>query len=158
MAKFVTQDREAAGEALAVVLVRQPIIYALLEKLWPVGTVATSGAINLLRRLTRSQDEQAARRWLNVLNQAGLVAYNRANPKMRVMSNPADLVPPEEQEERERERAHIISRETPYGNVLALRELIRGARGSIRWFDQHMPRKVLEMLYRELNRREGRKR
>ena len=84
MAKFVTQDREAAGEALAVVLVRQPTTDVLLEKLWPVGTVATSGAINLLKRLTRSQDEQAARRWLNVLNQAGLVAYNRANPKMRV--------------------------------------------------------------------------
>jgi hypothetical protein len=104
-----------------------------------------------LKRLTKSPDEQAARRWLNLLNQAGLVAYNRNNPKMRVLSNPADLIPPEEQEERERERAHIISRETPYGNVLALRELIRGARGSIRWFDQHMPGKLLEVLYRELD-------
>jgi hypothetical protein len=151
IARFVTQDREAAGEALAAVLVRQPVVFALLERLWPVGTVPTSVAINLLKRLTGSLDEQAARRWLNVMNQAGLVAYNRANPKMRVLVKPTDLVPPEEHEERERERAHIISRETPYGNLLALRELIRGARGSVRWWDPHLPGKVLEVLYGELD-------
>ena len=151
MAKHVAQDAEAAGEALAGVLKRQPVVHALLEALWPVGSVNTSGAVSLLKRLTKSQDEQTARRWLNVLNQAGLVAYNRANPKMRVLFNPTELISPEEDEERERERAHVISRETPFGNVLALRELLRAARGSIRWWEQHLPPKVLEVLYRELD-------
>lgn len=151
MARYVAQDREAAGEALGDVLKRQPVVYALLGSLWPLGTVATSGAVNLLKRLTKCQDEQAARRWLNVLNQAGLIAYNRNNPKMRVLFNPAELVSLDEDEERERERAHILSRGTPYGNVLALRELLRAARGSIRWWEQHMPPKVLEVLYRELD-------
>ncbi len=151
MAMYVTQDREATGEALADVLKRQPIVYALLEALWPVGTAPVSGAINMLKRLTKHQDEQHARRWLNVLNQAGLVAYNRNNPKMRVLFNPAELLPPQEDEERERERAHVVSRDTPYGNLLALRELLRAARNMIRWWEQHMPPKVLEVLYRELD-------
>jgi hypothetical protein len=151
MAKFVTQDREAAGEALADVLKRQPVVHALLEALWPVGSAPVSGAVNMLKRLTKHPNEQHARRWLNVLNQAGLVAYNRNNPKMRVLFNPAELLPPEEEQERERERAHVISRDTPYGNLLALRELLRAARGAIRWWEQHMPVKVLEVLYRELD-------
>jgi hypothetical protein len=109
MAMYVAEDREAAGEALAEVLKRQPIVNALLESLWPLGTVNVTGAVNLLKRLTRSQNEQAARRWLNVLNRAGLVVYNRSNPKMRVLFNPAELVPPEEAEERERERGHGTS-------------------------------------------------
>jgi hypothetical protein len=63
MAMFVTQDREAAGEALADVFKRQPVVHALLEALWPVGTAPVSGAVNMLKRLTRHQNEQHARRW-----------------------------------------------------------------------------------------------
>jgi hypothetical protein len=151
MPRFVTQDREASGEALSAVLLKQPVVYGLLEALWPVGTVAVSGALNMLKRLTRHKDEQHARRWLNVMNQAGLVAYNRNNPKMRVLFNPAELVPPEEEEERERQRAHLLSRDTPFGNLVALRELLRAARREIRWWEQHLPPKVLEVLYKELD-------
>ncbi len=151
MAKYVTQDREAAAEALSEVLKHQPVVHALLEALWPAGTAPVSGAVNMLKRLTRHPNEQDARRWLNVLNQAGLVAYNRNNDKMRILYNPAELVPSEEGEERERERAHLLSRDTPYGNLMALRELLRAARRSIRWWEQHMPAKVLEVLYKELD-------
>jgi hypothetical protein len=151
MAKYVTQDREAAAEALAEVLKHQPVVHALLEALWPLGTAPVSGAVNMLKRLTRHPNEQDARRWLNVLNQAGLVAYNRNNDKMRILYNPAELVPAEQGEERERERAHLLSRDTPYGNLMALRELLRAARRSIRWWEQHMPAKVLEVLYKELD-------
>jgi hypothetical protein len=151
MAKYVTQDREASAEALAEVLKHQPIVHALLEALWPLGTAQVSGAVNMLKRLTKHSNEQHARRWLNVLNQAGLVAYNRNNDRMRILYNPAELVPPEEDEERERERAHLLSRETPYGNLMALRELLRAARRSIRWWEQHMPAKVLEVLYKEMD-------
>jgi hypothetical protein len=94
MAKYVAQDREAAGETLGEVLKRQPIVNALLELLWPLGTVKVSGAVSLLKRLTKSQNEQAARRWLNVLNQAGLVAYNRNNPADASPLQPAELVRP----------------------------------------------------------------
>lgn len=122
MATYVAEDREAAGGALAGVLKRQPIVNALLEALWPLGTVNVTGAVSLFKRLTKRSNEQHARRLLNVLNQAGLVAYNRNNPKMRILFNPAELVSPEEAENRERERAaRVISRDTPYSNVLALR-------------------------------------
>lgn len=151
IAKYVTQDREAASEALAAVLKHQSVVHALLEALWPVGTAPVSGAINMLKRLTKHPDEQHARRWLNVLNQAGLVAYNRNNDKMRILFNPSELVSAEETEERERERAHLLSRATPYGNLMALRGLLRASRRSIRWWEQHMPPKVLEVLYPELD-------
>lgn len=151
MATYVMQDREAAARALAEVLKRQPAVHALLEALWPAGTVPVSGAVNMLKRLTQHANEQHARRWLSVLNQAGLVAYNRNNPSMRVLFNPSELVPREEDETRERDRAHLLSKDTPYGNLMALRELLRAARLSIRWWEQHMPPKVLEVLYRELD-------
>lgn len=70
---------------------------------------------------------------------------------MRVLYNPSELVASEEDAERERAKGHVISPETPFGNVLALRELFRAARGSIRWWEQHLPPKALEVLYREVD-------
>jgi hypothetical protein len=151
MAKFVTQDPDTTREVLADVLKRQPVVHAVLEALWPVENPPVSGAVNLLKRLTKHHKEQDARRWLNVMNQAGLVAYNRNSAKMRILFNPTELAPPEQDEELERQRAHVLSRDTPFGNLLSLRDLLRAARGSIRWWEQHMPDKVLEVLYRELD-------
>lgn|GEM_PF-2607626 len=151
MAQHVLQDPRGMSDALAETLIRQPIVNALLATLWPVGAVRVSGAVNLLMRLTKDQNEQNARRWLTVLNQAGLVAYNRNNANMRILFNPAQLTSQAEDEARERDRAHVISPETPYGNILALRELLRAARGAIRWWEPHMPGKVFEVLYRELD-------
>jgi hypothetical protein len=151
MARFVVQDSDATASALMKILTHQPTIHALLEALWPVGSVQTSGAVSMLKRLTRSQDERAAKRTLELLNQAKLVAYNRNSAKMRVLFNPSELTVPDQEKSREQDRAHVISRETPFGNLLALRDLLRAARGTIRWWEQHMPAKVLEVLYRELD-------
>lgn len=47
--------------------------------------------------------------------------------------------------------AMCSTRTLPFGNLMALRELLRAARNTIRWWEQHMPPKVLEVLYRELD-------
>jgi len=44
----------------------------------------------------------------------------------------------------------------PFTNELALRKVIRGMRGRLFWYEQHMPRKVLEVLAEELNREDAR--
>lgn len=85
------------------------------------------------------------------MNRGRLIAYNKANPRIRILYNPSELVTPAEDAERERSKSHVLSPETPYANLLALRELIHAARGSIRWWEQHMPPKVLEILYREVD-------
>lgn len=151
MATHVVQDQGSASEVLGDVLLKQPIVHALLEALWPVGTAPVSGALSMIKRLTQDPNDTNARRWLNTLNQAGLIAYNRAKPTLRILANPAELVPEEESESKERERAHLLSKDTPYGNLMALRELLRAARRSIRWWEQHMPGKILEVLHRELD-------
>jgi hypothetical protein len=84
------------------------------------------------------------------MNRAGLIAYNRNAPTLRVLHNPEELVPAPDEPGRERDRGHVISPEAPYGNVLALRDLLRASRGFIHWYEQHLDRKVLEVVYREI--------
>ena len=70
---------------------------------------------------------------------------------MRVLFNPTELVSAEEDAERERSRGHVISPDTPFTNIMAFKELLRSARGNVRWYEPHMPGKALEVLAREVS-------
>lgn len=150
LARFVVESQQEAHEVLAEVLTQQPVVTTFCEPLWAVGAVPTSGAISLLKRITGSPDEKQARRWLDLMNKAQLVVYNRANPKVNVLYNPSELVSDEQDSAREHARGHVIRPERPYGNVLALRDMLRAARGAIRWYEKHMEAKTVEVLYREI--------
>lgn len=82
---------------------------------------------------------------------ARLIVYEKPDPYVRVLYNPNELALQKDEAEREGARGHVINPNTPYGNLLALKEMIGGARQSIRWYEQHMPAKVLDVLYREID-------
>lgn len=152
MAEFVLGDKGAAGEALGRVLQRNEIVTAFCEPLWARGEVPVGGAVSLIKRITGDDDEASAKRWIEMMNAGGVVAYNRNRARMRVLFNPTELLPPDEEAEREKGKGHVLGPATPYGNLFAIRELVRSARGTIRWYEQHMPEKVLEVLYGQVER------
>jgi hypothetical protein len=152
MTRFVKADDDGAALALGRALQNNQVVTAFCGRLWAEGEVPVAGAVSLLKRITGSKDEASAKRWIAMMNAGGLVAYNRNRAKMRVLYNPSELMPAEEEAQRERAKGHVIGPETPFGNLLALRELVRSARGTIRWYEQHMPGKVLEVLFREVAR------
>lgn len=150
VARFVREDPEETSLLLAEVLKQDPTVNAFCEAVWRFGQVPKTGAMNLLRRLERGVPDEQLTRLLEQMGRANLVAYNRRNPTIRGLYNPLELLPPDEARARERATGHVIAPETPYGNLLALREMIRSARGHVCWYEQHMPAKVLEVLYREI--------
>ena len=60
--------------------------------------------------------------------------------------NPTGQVASEQEDTRERWRGHGIAPDTPFRNKMALRELLSSARQNVRWYEQHLPRKALEVL------------
>lgn len=149
LARHVRDDGTASAEALFELLSRNAVASAFCGFLWGVGDVPVAGAASLLKRLG-VVDDASAKRWLELMNRARLVMYNRKQPKLRVLFNPDSLVSPDEDAMRERDKGHVITHETPFGNLLALRDLLRAAREHLYWYEQHMTRKTLEVLYREL--------
>lgn len=152
LARFVLADEERAAEVLGAVLKQSQVVTAFCEPLWANGDVPVSGAISLLKRITGSPSDVSAKRWLGLMNTARIVAYNRNRPRLRVLFNPSELVLADEESRRERTKGHVISPTTPYGNLVAVRDLVRSARGFIRWYEQHMPSKVMEVLYRQVEK------
>lgn len=70
---------------------------------------------------------------------------------MRVLFNPTELVPAEEVAEHQKSRGHVISPDAPFTNIMALRELLRSARGDVRWYEPHLSGKAVEVLAREVS-------
>lgn len=153
-ARFVLRDDQATGALLQQVLLCQPVATAFCSHLWGrTETVAVAGAMSLLKRLTEGAEDAQCKRWLELMGRAGWIAYNRNKPTIRVLFNPDELLPPDEEAERASRQGHFVSRETAYGNLFALRKHIRAARGTLRWYEQHLGSKVLEVLYPEVDGR-----
>ncbi len=152
LARHVREDDRASSEALAHLLRGTAVATAFCSALWGTGEVPVRGAVSLLKRLADAQDEQSAKRWLELMNQAKLIAYNRNGPTLRILHNPGELLPPAKEAKREQDKGHVIDPAAPYGNLMALRELLRAARGFLYWYEQHLDRKVLEVLWREVPR------
>lgn len=150
-ARWVTRKSGRSAEALADLLKNHIVPSTFCGSLWGTGGIGKKGAVSLVARITRVSDDASAKRWLELMNLARMISYNRNNPNIRILYNPSELTPPEEGAARERSRGHVLSPETPYSNLLALRELIRSSREYIRWYEPHMPPKVLEVLIKEVD-------
>ena len=66
------------------------------------GEVPVAGAVSLIKRITSQDDDGSAKRWIEMMNAGGVVAYIRNRAKMRVLFNPTELIPPDEEAEREK--------------------------------------------------------
>jgi hypothetical protein len=150
-ARYVRDDKLATRHLMAEALTHDPTVNALCEAVWRVGEIPKAGALNMLRRLERGVELDQLTRLLEQMGRAGLIVYNRRNPTVRAAFNPGQLTSPEEEAARERASGHVIAPETPFGNLMALRGMLRSARSYIYWYEQHMAPKVLEVLYREVD-------
>lgn len=149
MAAHVLMDADQESAVIGDLLKRQPTVNGFCEALWPFSEVPVDGAVNLIRRLSGSKETEA-KRLLELMNRGKLISYNRNKPRLRVLYNPGGMEADETQADSERKKSHLLAPDTRYGNLLALRELLRVARMWIRWYEQQMPPKVMEVLYGEL--------
>lgn len=149
-ARFVLQDATEQARVLGDVLKGIPEVNALCEALWGRGNVPVTGAMSLVRRTMKVTDEHVAKRWLELLGRAGLLTYNRNLPTLRAAYNPSALGLPSEGVP-EAAKGHVLSPDTPFSNLMALRDLLRAATGTIRWYEAHFDAKVLEVIAREVD-------
>jgi hypothetical protein len=152
LTKVVLKDDDAARAIVASILQSIDEVNTFCRALWGRGKVDKTGALSLLKTLSRGvADDEQAKRYLEMMNRGRLINYNRNSLSIEVLYNPGGLAAPDDAAQRERHTGHIIAEETPFGNLLAVKQLLRSASKSLRWYEQHMEGKVLEVLYSELS-------
>jgi hypothetical protein len=150
LARLVARDDDATAAVLAAPLKEHVVVNTFCGFLWAYQEVPKTGAISLIKRLTgKPDDDDLAQLWLDLMKLARLIVSERKG-YIRILYNPDDLSSPKEEAERERDRGHVLNPNTPYANRLALTKIVAGARHSIRWYEQHMAAKVLEVLHSEM--------
>lgn len=157
MARVVVGNDDATALVLAKLLKNNIVVNTFCGSLRPHKELHKSGALSLVRRLIRNSDQELAILWLDLMNLARMIAYEPrglGEDNVRILYNPDDLSSPQEAAEREQFRGHLLHPDTPYTNRRALADMITGARNTIRWYEQHMTAKTLEVLSTDLIGRE----
>jgi hypothetical protein len=156
MAKFVRADAAATREAIADILKRNSVARGTQSQT-PSGGI--SGHRGKSRRLAPLPDQED-----HGVTEAGVRQAMAANDERR-RADRTQPEPPDDPRAVQPDRArrdrraggagevarHLISPDTPLTNIVALRELLRSARGDVRWYEPHLPGKALEVLFSEVD-------
>jgi hypothetical protein len=123
-------------------LLTLPATQALVQGLHGRGAVSLSGALHFLARHGMAEVDNPARlrAFLQVLNQAGIVAYSNKMQTVRItapLPNGGEEFAPV---------VRVVEPDRPYSNVRHLREILRQCDGYIWWAEPHFSRKGLEPL------------
>lgn len=137
---------EDQSEAILIIrdaMVGLRVTEAILQGLKVKGVLTVSGCLHLLIRhsLATDDDETTFRKILANLSELGIIIYSRKNQTLRAVAGNAGPYKPK--------NILLIEPETPYSNVMALRQLIRESEDYIWWADPHFSRKGLEPLAEE---------
>jgi len=126
-------------------LLTLPATQALMQGLHGRGAVSFSGALHFMARHRLADVDQPARlrNFLQVLNQAEIVAYSKKYQTVRVTA------PLPDGGEEFAPVVRVVEPDRPYSNVRHLREILRQCESYIWWAEPHFSRKGLEPLVDE---------
>lgn len=139
---WVYGNKSEAEVVFKAGLLLQPATTALMQVLNGRGSVPVAGAAHYLARheLADSENEREVRRFLQMLNDLGIVAYSKQKQTVRLV----EPIPDDGGEVQPAIR--VIEPDRPYSNVQNLREVLRGCREFIWWTEPHFVPKLLEPL------------
>lgn len=145
-ARHVYNDEKDALAILVQQVKKQPATQAICQLLWGRKNVKRRNIYNLLasERLIDvfEVSEEKLGAFLMLLNLCGIVVYSKQTGDVQVIHNVKG-------EEVPLAPDIFISKDTPYGNVINLRRILRSCNSYIYWIDKHFSTKGLEPLWEE---------
>lgn len=143
---FVHAEIEESKKILASLIQKHPATQIICQVLWGRQNIKRNNVYNLLKleRLVKPNfSEIDLGSFLMILNYSGIINYSKKNLTVKINYNPKmEVKLPDD---------IFISPDTPYGNIIALKKLIRECKKFIYWFDKNFGVKGLEVLYDEVD-------
>ena len=136
---FLLRDLQSAKKIFRDLLLNQPIVATMQRYFWKLGPVSKPQLVSLLKFSDKSGfiEFRYLTHWLDILNYAGIISYDRKGGAFRVLLEPTDPQIPD---------SILISPERPYTNVLLVKKVMRECKGFLYWFDKHFQKVGLEWL------------
>lgn len=145
--KHVQSNNDLSSKVLSECVKQHPATQLICQLLWGRPNIKRSNILSLLKfeKIINSKfKEVELRGFLMLLNHTGIIDYSKKYHTIKVLYNPKGIGEPIPNE-------IFLSPETPYGNVINLKKLIRECKEEIKWFDKNFGVKGLEILYDEVD-------
>lgn len=128
--RFIKNQFKEAKSTLRDQLSSFPPAELIIQLLWGVPRASKSNVQSLLTSHVtfRNFSKDTLRAFLKVLKHAGVISHNRLTGSIRVLVKPTAEETPQNV---------FIAPETPYSNIMRLRQILSECRGFIYWLDKH---------------------
>lgn len=138
--KFIRgSDVEARG-LLKLCLLEYPPVEAIVQLLWGVKNASTQNVLTVLkaRGFWMYETTSLLTHFLNLLNEVGIVKYDKKNKRVVVLESPSAETPP---------RNIFIDPSKPYSNIHWVKKIIGECEGFIYWLDKNFQKEALEWIW-----------
>ncbi|MCW4009709.1 MAG: hypothetical protein NWF05_03710 [Candidatus Bathyarchaeota archaeon] len=144
--RFILHDKELSTKILATTIKKYLPTQAICQLLWGRPNLNKESIYRLLVHndyiSSKEFKEPDIGGFLMLLNQCGIIKYNKKGNSIAVLYNPRTGAEFEIS-------TKFLSPETPYSNIRNLRDILRDSKGFVHWFDKHFSIKGFEPLHDE---------
>jgi hypothetical protein len=144
--KFILKDERGSSKILSESLKTYLPTQAICQLLWGRPNINKESVYRLLlleEYIDNEFKEQDLGAYLMLLNQCGIIRYDKKNNLITIIYNPKTL------EDFSRASTKFLSPETPFTNVRHFKEVLRNSNGFIHWFDKYFSSKGLDPVIDE---------
>jgi hypothetical protein len=140
--KFILNEKEEAKTILVESIKKYEPVQLTCQILWGRQSLTRESIYRLLllkKYINPELQPSNLSSFLMLLNYCGVLKYSKKFNKITILYNPT-------MKDEQKPPKRFLSPETPYSNIKALRECLRGCRKYIWWLDKHFSIKGLEPL------------
>ncbi len=144
--KNIQNEKKQAAEIFHTQLINYKPIRFLCELLWGKKDLTKENiyrALLIFEFIKNKIPIEEISGFIMILNQFGILSYSKKMNKIVIKYNPSTEKPDRDEK--------IISPDTPFTNLIHIREIIRESIDYFYWFDKHFGRKGLEVLIDEID-------
>lgn len=137
---FIRRDSIEEEKILQGLLIDFPPTEAIQQYLWGVSNITPDQVLTVLKTtgFWIFEDKKLLTHFLDILNLAKIIKYDRKNRKIVILISPDNVKVP---------RSVYIDPARPYGNIYWAKRLLAECEGFIYWLDKHFIKEAFDWIY-----------
>jgi len=135
--RFCTNEINKANELIKTNLLNYPVVQLIIRLFWGKSNINSNNVFNLLIHHKVDCKEQFIGTFLSLLNKFEIITYSKKHNMIKIKTEPIDIF---------KSNDYIVSPQTPFSNLMKIKQMISESEDEICWFEKHFSSKMYELL------------
>ncbi|MDD3175133.1 MAG: hypothetical protein PHU51_01500 [Candidatus Nanoarchaeia archaeon] len=135
--KFCTNEINEANDLIKTTLLNYSLVQLIIRLFWGKSNINSDNVFNLLIHHKINCKKQYIGTFLSLLNKFEIITYSKKHNTVKINTESIDI---------SESKDYIVSPQTPYSNLMKIKQMISEGNEEICWFEKHFSPKMYELL------------